>query len=403
MMDVPALRVPAANPAAGKRILLVGGAFSGITSSVAAALRARGCEVIELRRSLRHSRLRPLYLLLMAAHALLLYRTQFRRYLHRTPTANWARRRATEAALARCPPVDAVLAMQVESSCWHPHKRPGVRYALLTDHVNLLSKQLPDYGFEIPEKRVSAAWNRTERAILSGQDYVFVMGAYVGECIAAQYGIPRERITVVRAGPNQDLDAGRDGVHKDFRQRNVLFVGLDAERKGLPMLAQAFARVREEFPDACLHVAGVEGESGAGIHYHGRVGGQRLKDLFYSAQVFVLPSYREPYGVAVVEGMWAKTACIGTRTGAMPEVIEHGASGYLIDPGDTDALGRHLIELFRDPALMERMAERGYLLARQGYGWDHVAAQITEALFGNVNAVGQAAEVASVTVAEARG
>jgi glycosyltransferase involved in cell wall biosynthesis len=194
------------------------------------------------------------------------------------------------------------------------------------------------------------------------------------------YGVDPDKVAVVGAGANLDVDAERDGIDKDFSQQNILFVGLEPERKGLPILEQAFARVRERFPNARLHVAGVSGAGSPGVVYHGVVRGEPLKKLFYDAQVFALPSYREPFGIVFLEAMRAKTACIGTNLAAMPEIIEDGKTGCIVEPGNADMLAAKLIDLFDDPQRLKAMAENGYRAAQQRFGWDRAASIVTGCL-----------------------
>jgi glycosyltransferase involved in cell wall biosynthesis len=320
------------------------------------------------------------YLLLMTAQSLWIYGRKFRTYIFKTPAANWVRSKADQALADAHVHIDAVISVAAISRNFHGKRRGNVRYAILTDHVNLLSKRSPDFGCDIPERGVADAWNRVEAATLRAQDYNFVLGHFVKESMVRDYGVDPAKVVVVGAGPNLDVDAERDRISKDYSQKNVLFVGLDAHRKGLPVLLRAFARVVDRFPKAKLHVAGVDGADGDGIAYHGIVTGEALKKLFYDAQLFVLPSLREPFGIVLLEAMWAKTACIGTKVGAMPEIITEGETGYLVEPGDSDELAEKLIDLLGDPQRLRAMAENGYRAAKERFGWDRAASIISSCL-----------------------
>ncbi len=316
----------------------------------------------------------------MTAQALWIYGRKFRTYISNTPAANWVRSKADQALADRHEHIDAVLSLAAISLNFHGKRRRNVRYAILTDHVNLLSKRSPDFGYDAPERGVADVWNRIEGAVLRAQDFNFVMGRFVKESMVRDYGVDSARVAVVGAGPNLNVDAERDGIAKDYSQKNVLFVGLDAHRKGLPVLLRAFARVIDRFPEAKLHVAGVDGASGNGIVYHGTVTGEPLKELFYGAQVFVLPSFREPFGIVLLEAMWAKTACIGTKVGAMSEIITEGETGYLVEPGNPDMLAERLIALLGHPERIQRMAENGYRAAKERFSWDRAATIISRCL-----------------------
>ncbi len=366
-------------PDRARRIaVLSGGDFSGSATSLVAALQHLGCETIPVRRS-RNAVL--FHRMLAYGHALALYGARYREYLHRTPSAAKASTLAIHRSLQGLGELDAIIQIQTSFFSFYREKRPGTRYAVFTDHMNLFSKRLPDRGIPIPERYVHASWNRLERAILQAQDHIFVMGGYLKPGMVEEYGIGEGNISVVGAGPNVDVDIERDRAGKDFTSRNILFVGRDPVRKGLGVLEQAFSRIRVAFPDARLHVAGCEGQDADGITYHGRLSGEPLKALFYDSQVFVLPSFREPFGIALIEAMWAKCACIGSRTGAIPELIQEGVSGYLVEPGNVTQMVGGLTRLLDNPGLIRTMAEQGYRHARLRWRWDLTAKRMLDTLF----------------------
>lgn len=356
------------------------GELSGRKAALSSALKQRGCEVIECQQSLRNLRLRPLHALRMVIHALLIYGPEFKRFLDRTYASYAIKSRVNEALIRRHSNVDAVILLALNSQSYWKMRNPGIPCALYTDHVNLLSKQLPDYGFQIPEKRVYARWNELERIAMSQVDHIFVMASYVKQSIIEDYGIDPKKVSVVRAGPPLDIDIERDGFLKDYQARNILFVGLEPARKGLDVLRKAYSQVAAVYPDATLQIVGTEGATADGIIYHGKLYGEPLKKLLYASQVFALPAFREPFGNVIVEAMWAKCACIGTNTGAMPEIIEHGKSGFIIEPGDEEALAQGILQLFDSPELLRDIAERGYQRASAKYSWEKVTQKMIERL-----------------------
>src|SRR5262249_41629721 len=135
----------------------------------------------------------------------------FRPYMFRTRAANRAFGLANAAAVAERHAVDLV--MQI-GTAFAVHRRPGVLYALFTDHTNLLSKLLPDFGVDSRKRYVPGAGNEVERKNLLQQDHIFVMGSQVKRSMVQHYRIPAGRITVVGGGPNLDVDIERDGFNK---------------------------------------------------------------------------------------------------------------------------------------------------------------------------------------------
>jgi glycosyltransferase involved in cell wall biosynthesis len=377
-------RQPGEWPAASttcKVLLISEGEFSGVRPALMAALERSGCEVIYRRQSLRElGLLRYWYGLWMVANAFIVYRGDALRFIERTSIAYRARSRVSRTLISRYPGIDLVLQIAANSVARQDTRPPRTKFAVYTDYMNLLSKALPDYGFALEERSVHAMWNVLERQTLLAQDHVFVMGSHVKPAIEAAYELAPERITVVGAGPGLDLDIERDGRTKDFANRSILFVGKQPEKKGLRVLLKAFAQVRERFPDAVLHVVTGKRVSAPGVVFHGRVTESQLRDLFYASSIFTLPAFKEPLGLVYLEAMWSKTACVGTNTGSMPELIQDGESGYLVEPGDHAALAQRLIALLENPDRTKQMAENGYAAARRYWHWDLVVQRMLNGL-----------------------
>jgi len=374
----------------GLRILIISsGEFSGTKGSLIRSLRDKGCEVLEVRSSLRYLPLRPLYIALVLANALLVYKLGFRHYLNRTYAAYVARSKANDTIVREHNRVDAVILIGANCLNFWKVKKPGMIYTIFTDHTNMLSKKIcaemaskktPNYDYDMPEARVHSNWNMIEKHILAQQDHIFVMGSHVKDSMVCDLDIDPSKITIVGGGPNLDLDIERDSKFKDYHGKNILFVGLDAKRKGLPVLISAFAKVTAIFPNAKLHIVGVEGDNANGVEYHGRLRGSPLKKLFYETQIFALPAYREPFGIVLLEAMFAKNVCIGTNIEAIPEIIIHGETGYLVEPGNEKILADRIIELFSDVVLLKAMAERAYQIAKRQWTWERAAKRIIDAI-----------------------
>ncbi len=119
---------------------------------------------------------------------------------------------------------------------------------------------------------------------------------------------------------------------------------------------------------------------GACIVFHGALDGKALAGKLRRAQVMVIPSYYEGFGIAYLEGMAFGLPAIGTHAGAIPETIHTGVTGFLIAPGDSRDLATHLNTLASDRRVLARMATSaiGYYKSRPT--WDDCTAVIRDFL-----------------------
>lgn len=138
-------------------------------------------------------------------------------------------------------------------------------------------------------------------------------------------------------------------VQPDTTERKpvILNVGHLAWRKGQLVLAKAFARIASRHPDWILQLAGDDVDrattnqilqiaSDAKITDRIQLLGERhdATELMRHAAIYVQPSYWEALGLALQEAMYYGGACIGSRAGGIPELIQDGQTGLLVDPGN---------------------------------------------------------------------
>ncbi|MET0250646.1 MAG: glycosyltransferase family 4 protein [Novosphingobium sp.] len=98
---------------------------------------------------------------------------------------------------------------------------------------------------------------------------------------------------------------------------------------------------------------------GVSIRYHGPVGGQRRLDALGKARALIhLANFDEPFGLSVAEAMACGTPVIATRRGAMPEIIEHGRTGFLVDTVEEAVAAVAKIDTLDRAAVRRSIAER---------------------------------------------
>ena len=86
--------------------------------------------------------------------------------------------------------------------------------------------------------------------------------------------------------------------------------------------------------------------------------------------VFVLPSTGEGFGIVFLEAMYFEKPCIGARSGGVPEVIEDGRTGYLVEPNDINDLSSKIIKLLSDKELSQQMGKEGKVRLEEKFSFE---------------------------------
>ena len=137
------------------------------------------------------------------------------------------------------------------------------------------------------------------------------------------------------------------------RPARVVFAGRDYFRKGLPVLLAAWRHVNTLRPDATLVIAGREYWHGMlyarlasfnrSVRLLGDLSRKALLEEIKRARALVLPSWTEAFGIVLIEAMALKTPAIATRVGGIPEALDEGRIGILMEKGDKRKLARAIL------------------------------------------------------------
>jgi len=150
-------------------------------------------------------------------------------------------------------------------------------------------------------------------------------------------------------------DWRRKGVYDVFKAA-PLIVGKD-KRMVFMLAGEEHA---EKYKNACT-----KGDMTKHFEFLGIIEGEAKTKALTNADMFILPSYNEGLPIAMLEAMAAGLPVVSTRVGAIPEVIEEGVNGFLIEPGDFNTLADRVIKLAGDGRLRRSMGERNRMKARQ--------------------------------------
>ena len=203
-------------------------------------------------------------------------------------------------------------------------------------------------------------------------------------------GVPSDRIRIIPNGVDLKEFAGLPPRRPNGDTTELLFVGRCYPRqKGLEYLVKAlpFLRSRESIRltivgedwggvamlQSLARALGVERQ----IAFRGALPRDEVIQAYASADIFVLPSLFEPFGIVLLEAMAAGLPVVASAVGGIVDVVADGKTGLLIPPGKPLALAAGLEQLISDSSLRARMAEE----ARRrvfGYSWDLIVPRIVE-------------------------
>lgn len=166
-----------------------------------------------------------------------------------------------------------------------------------------------------------------------------------------------------------------------------LFMGKVGDRKGTFDLAAAIPAVLDRVPGARFVFGGngavdqLQGQLDAlGVSHAcevlGWVSGDAKREAFARATVYCLPSYHEGLPMSILEAMAGALPVVSTPIAGIPESVVDARTGYLVAPGDVDALADRLATLLGDGALSARMGAAGLALARERFAVDVVVSEV---------------------------
>jgi glycosyltransferase involved in cell wall biosynthesis len=175
----------------------------------------------------------------------------------------------------------------------------------------------------------------------------------------------------------------------ELASRRVLFCACAFyERKGVPLLVRAFARVAADFPDAVLRIAGdgdTRGEVEAAIRESGvssrvqLLGRRSHEDVLQEmtwADLFVLPGWDEPFGVVFAEALSAGCPIIYASDGGISDIAVDGTHGIAVAPRSEDSLMSAIKALLSDEPRRRTMGEAARKLFQRRLLWDYNAIQM---------------------------
>jgi len=168
-------------------------------------------------------------------------------------------------------------------------------------------------------------------------------------------------------------------------RRYLLSVGKFVKKKGQDTLLRAFALLASEYPDLDLILVGArdmalpqleqmcasDGRLAGRVHFRVDVPRARIASLFKNAEMFVLPSLEESFGIVILEAGAFALPVVASSVGGIPEIITDGVTGRLVPPADPDCLAHALRTLLRNRSESATLGERLRTRVNSEFAWTH--------------------------------
>lgn len=285
---------------------------------------------------------------------------------------------------------------------WHVHTPHSIgvwkQRQMLADYPEDRTKFESTYNFRIR--------NGAEARLYADADLVVATSADQLDLLRTQHRIADMKLRMIPAGYDDNrffpVGASTRAVLRrrfGFEGKTILSLGRIARNKGYDLLIRAFAEIAGRCPDARLYLAiggerlepaearileackrlaielGLDGR----VTFAGFVPEAEIADLYRAADVFVLPSRYEPFGMTAVEAMACGTPTVVTTHGGLFRVLRFGISGLFADPLDPADLAITVLKVLQYPTLAERLSKCGGETARRSFTWTTVAQQLMAA------------------------
>jgi glycosyltransferase involved in cell wall biosynthesis len=211
-----------------------------------------------------------------------------------------------------------------------------------------------------------------EKNMLNRAKYLIAVSPYVKRTIAP---MTAGDISVIY----NSLDEIFFSINKNEVPNRILFVGGIEERKGLHVLIDAIAAIKQTIPAIKLHIVGGIRKASYyndllnqivnlglqdSIVFKNHLSNSELMQEYSEAALFVLPSKEESLGVVLLEAMATGTPIVASNIGGIPDIIEDGQNGYLVNYGDSQAMASSIIKLLSDDKLRGEMGAKGKEMAK---------------------------------------
>ncbi|NRD76691.1 glycosyltransferase [Bacillus sp. BRMEA1] len=231
----------------------------------------------------------------------------------------------------------------------------------------------------------SARIAKWTKSILADADQVIAVGQELYTTLAADYNVPSEKLSLINMGVNLEIFKPLDkaearkqcGISGGITP--LLFVGNIIEKKGLNELTDAFDQLKKDHPEYELFIIGSDkdqayvqrlkaqisekGLSGS-THFLGMKTQAEVALWMAAAEVFILPSHIEGFGLVALEAMACGTPVVGTKVGGLKYLLDDG-NGVLVTAQDSTSLKNGIQTVLINDEMKQALIQKGLSMAKE--------------------------------------
>jgi phosphatidylinositol alpha-1,6-mannosyltransferase len=258
------------------------------------------------------------------------------------------------------------------------------------------------YSSAGPRQRAKALLRPLQVRAIASADRVFAVSEFTRRSLI-EAGVDERKITIIYNGVDlKDFDdTGKDArIVEELGlagKRIILTVARLDTHKGHDVVIKALPSILEKVPDAVYVIVG-EGEMSLALHeltckhgvrdrvvFTGLLPRADVLALLEACDVFVMASRiegssAEGFGIVFLEAGALSKPVVGGRAGGIPDAVEDGVSGLLVDPEDPGEVASAVTRILEDPDLAASLGRRGRERVEERFTWDAVVKRITDAL-----------------------
>jgi D-inositol-3-phosphate glycosyltransferase len=247
-----------------------------------------------------------------------------------------------------------------------------------------------------------------ERKVMEMADRIIAATPAEQEQLQTLYGVDPKKIVIISPGVETarfypiNADEAKEAINLTCKKRMLLFVGRIEPLKGLQNLIRALAIIRKQGHCGrdcyCLVVIGGDPDSSLEnmssemrkikalckelgmedlVLFLGKRAQETLPYYYSAADMLIMPSYYESFGMVALEAMACGTPVIVSQVGGLPYLVQNGKTGFVVPSGDPEVLVDPLNQLMNDNELRERLGNQAAAYAKN-YSWELIAKKINK-------------------------